>query len=348
MFMGELICFGIDLVLFGTFYKFYRGAVKNTEALKTAPCLDLTSNLKGLVREHKDSKIAYAVVQGVVQGSDSVPLRSQNVPGVTGVIQEVVIKEHKMQWSPLSRLWSDVQQEIKRVTNFVPFVITKKDIPQSESVEVLNPLEAVSLPVSSIYNHFTPNQAGLGSTVFGWIRGEHSKGFEETESMLQEGANLTAVGEVFLDASNRLKIQPSGKGYDYYLTISSRESLIKEVERNGFIFKVLTVITGCMGAFLAAWFIRNWYDERKRRLQADEDKKRFEEVRLTQRKKREAKDSGTVIPLPLCVVCWTNPVEVMLLECGHVCLCTDCSDKVKERCPVCRSDIERTVAAFLP
>ena len=52
-----------------------------------------------------------------------------------------------------------------------------------------------------------------------------------------------------------------------------------------------------------------------------------------------------------CSVCLSNPCEVVLQPCGHVCLCRDCVTQISStntlartqssgKCPVCRSSIE--------
>ncbi|XP_061711907.1 mitochondrial E3 ubiquitin protein ligase 1-like [Cydia pomonella] len=51
--------------------------------------------------------------------------------------------------------------------------------------------------------------------------------------------------------------------------------------------------------------------------------------------------------LLLCVVCIENPKQIILLPCGHVCLCEDCSDRITEQCPICRERIESRVPAFI-
>lgn len=51
-----------------------------------------------------------------------------------------------------------------------------------------------------------------------------------------------------------------------------------------------------------------------------------------------------------CVVCLTNEREVVLLNCGHVCVCGDCAFALPEpkKCPVCRERVERFVTTFTP
>lgn len=48
-----------------------------------------------------------------------------------------------------------------------------------------------------------------------------------------------------------------------------------------------------------------------------------------------------------CVVCLSNPKEIIVIPCGHVCLCEDCATKINDLCPVCRQSIEQKMVAFL-
>ena len=45
----------------------------------------------------------------------------------------------------------------------------------------------------------------------------------------------------------------------------------------------------------------------------------------------------------LCVVCYTNCVDTVMVPCGHACMCHGCAKRVKEtsgKCPICRRLIE--------
>ena len=51
-----------------------------------------------------------------------------------------------------------------------------------------------------------------------------------------------------------------------------------------------------------------------------------------------------------CVVCLDQAREVILLDCGHVCVCADCATELMRTrpiCPVCRSSIDRVAQAFI-
>ena len=49
---------------------------------------------------------------------------------------------------------------------------------------------------------------------------------------------------------------------------------------------------------------------------------------------------------PQCLICFENPQEVIFLECGHLCCCKECSERVSGRCPVCRGPITRIVTVY--
>ena len=46
-----------------------------------------------------------------------------------------------------------------------------------------------------------------------------------------------------------------------------------------------------------------------------------------------------------CVICLTNPPNILFCNCGHLCLCEEC-DKVKSLsvCPICKT--ENTIKIF--
>eukprot|EP01104_Vermistella_antarctica_P018251 TRINITY_DN6692_c0_g1_i1.p1 TRINITY_DN6692_c0_g1~~TRINITY_DN6692_c0_g1_i1.p1 ORF type:complete len:353 (+),score=21.89 TRINITY_DN6692_c0_g1_i1:126-1184(+) len=47
----------------------------------------------------------------------------------------------------------------------------------------------------------------------------------------------------------------------------------------------------------------------------------------------------------LCKVCMDNPINCVILECGHLCVCMTCG-KQCSMCPICRSSIRRLVQTF--
>jgi len=63
-------------------------------------------------------------------------------------------------------------------------------------------------------------------------------------------------------------------------------------------------------------------------------KKCMQELR---RKEEEAK---------LCVICLEVPKTILMLPCGHKCLCSNCALPTNNRCPICRTTVTTTVKVF--
>lgn len=47
-----------------------------------------------------------------------------------------------------------------------------------------------------------------------------------------------------------------------------------------------------------------------------------------------------------CIICMDAPQETLFLECGHMCCCKSCANRLKGECPVCRQVITRIVPVF--
>lgn len=47
----------------------------------------------------------------------------------------------------------------------------------------------------------------------------------------------------------------------------------------------------------------------------------------------------------ICKICWDATINCVLLECGHMCSCINCSKKLTE-CPICREHVVRCVHVF--
>ena len=46
-----------------------------------------------------------------------------------------------------------------------------------------------------------------------------------------------------------------------------------------------------------------------------------------------------------CSICLSNPCDIVFAPCGHLTICERCNPyiKVKDRCPICRADIENKI-----
>uniref|UniRef100_A0A669EV24 RING-type domain-containing protein n=1 Tax=Oreochromis niloticus TaxID=8128 RepID=A0A669EV24_ORENI len=51
--------------------------------------------------------------------------------------------------------------------------------------------------------------------------------------------------------------------------------------------------------------------------------------------------------LAICVICFNQPHNCVLLDCGHVCCCHTCYEALPRKyCPICRQRIERVLRLY--
>jgi len=64
--------------------------------------------------------------------------------------------------------------------------------------------------------------------------------------------------------------------------------------------------------------------------------------------KQEQKNKDNVESMEdesLCKICMDSPIDCVMLECGHMCTCTNCGKQMAE-CPICRQYVVRVVKTF--
>jgi E3 ubiquitin-protein ligase MUL1 len=108
--------------------------------------------------------------------------------------------------------------------------------------------------------------------------------------------------------------------------------------------RFLTLIFGGVSLVIVGIITRRWWKERTRKQKEQTARRQQDDSRKDRR--RHVRDRE-LTELQLCVVCCLNPREIILLPCGHVCLCEDCSEEIKDSCPVCRAEIETKAAAYI-
>lgn len=342
-------CGALTIEIFLTYltYKLYKTNANCLQSLKEVQCFELDNELHKKVQE-KNGVVQYAAISGNVKAV-SLPLRSQYLPYLQGVIRERITREHKVRWSPFLRIWSSANHNIQHTTNYVPFALCSKMgglFKKQVSVEVVEPLLGQELVLLAVYDEFTSHQDTIGDAVFGFFRGERTIGLQEIERMLCENESLTVVGKLVFE-NNKLQVKPPDKGLTYFVTPLTLESLTNKINASTRVFKVATIVLSAATVALAAYVLRHAFSEVKRKLIRSRELKRLEEQRRSRRMADESRKEQNV-NIPKCVVCLEFPVEVLILECGHACLCYSCSEHVKRQCPVCREPIVRTVPTFWP
>jgi hypothetical protein len=74
----------------------------------------------------------------------------------------------------------------------------------------------------------------------------------------------------------------------------------------------------------------------------EEKKKLLEEIECL---KAQAEPPQPVTDDNHCRVCYSQAINCVLVKCGHMCVCHDCSRQL-ETCPFCRLPIEQVVRIF--
>lgn len=232
---------------------------------------------------------------------------------------------------------SDIRKVIKDSVNVRPFCITcpGDDSSKKLSIEVTDPLLAEYflgyLPIT--YDRFEGVKHDFMSNVLDRLFGELTKGYQETERMLGIGDPVVGFGMLGVKGK-RIVLCPPEDGKRYIVTTLSKSELLRLLRSNIRFLKVCFWISAVIGAGIFGYIVyrlvqrRSLYGMltwvRASSLENDEDKSH-------------------------CVVCLNNPREVVILDCGHVCLCSECATNLQQprHCPMCRSAIARYVPIYV-
>ena len=202
------------------------------------------------------------------------------------------------------------------------------------------------------------------------ISREAVKGIETTETMLLNNSTLTCFGKLEkieptsvsaawlpklkVDSFSKLNYRltkPTLGGHSYILTTLSRKALIFKLEDTTKLLKFFLILFGSLGAGLGVYIAYNslstFIQQKRREYQIEQariqrrklQRERARTIDLSNNREEPAHNESSS-----CVICLTNPREIVLLDCGHVCLCMDCLELLPSKnCPICRV-IYRTFA----
>lgn len=339
-YVGELITLGIDSVIFGICLKQYLYCKDAIAAVKTTDFYEVGASLEEVVANHPDGKIGYVAIRGTVKALGK-PLRSINKNDIIGVVQKLSIKEHVVARTTAG-FWSNQERTMQKVYNTVPFVLQNGRY----KVEVLDALSADILDMDVISDYFEPNVPSFSDHLWGFFTGVRQRGLQSTEEMLREGVVITGIGELSstMNKQNSLTLQPPTDGSPFYLTTMSITSLLRKLDERKRTYKWLCLIFGTIAVVLTGVVVRRYWKTRQERRSAEELR---ESLAASRRQRRQYVRDSDLREDQLCVVCRTNPREIILLPCGHVCLCEDCADGIINHCPICRAKITQKTAAYI-
>ena len=185
----------------------------------------------------------------------------------------------------------------------------------------------------------------VGKHILGTVVGDIHRGVQTTETMLTKGTTLTGIGEL-IAGPDGIRLQPPSDGRPYYLVKESLPSLIRGLESNRSALNIGLKIFIGIGVIISGAVLWKLYKKR----QAKEDTAEKLDTIRSERASRPARDDENVPQNVQCVVCLGAAREVILLDCGHVCVCADCADELiraSHSCPVCRAGIVRVMPAYV-
>lgn len=339
------VLLGSSSAVTAVFYAIYRQKSKAVRMLKEAQILSLDQDLHRILQAAPGKCVPYAVIEGVVR-SVKETLSSQFVDNCQGVIQRLSLKEHKLVWNRTTHLWNDCEKLFHQRTNTVPFELVPEDPSSgSVSIRVLKPMEAGELDLETVYEKFHPSVQSFTDSIGHYFSGERPKGILETEEMLKVGTTVTAVGEVVLDHET-IKFQPPKTGMQYYLSSLNFQSLVQKQESRMRIWKILTLVFGVATCTSLFFILRRQYLLYRENQRRKEVQNLFQESQARLQRDGYPENEETV--KNICIVCFSNSISCVFLECGHVCSCHTCYQALVEpkTCPLCRSPISRVVHLY--
>uniref|UniRef100_A0A8V5FZA2 RING-type E3 ubiquitin transferase n=1 Tax=Melopsittacus undulatus TaxID=13146 RepID=A0A8V5FZA2_MELUD len=322
---GELLCLGSSLAFSGLFYYLYRKKTRVVARIQEAPKLQVDDDLPALVSAADGRCLPYVALEGIVLPAKAA-LTSHYHERLQGVIQKLLLKEHRLVWNSLRVLSEQVYT--------VPFLLASPDTEAVTQVSVESPLRAICLPLEVVYERFQQPAHGFRDLLGQYLSGEKPKGILETEELLRVGAGLTGIGELALHPDGSLHLQPPSQGGDYFLCLGDWQTVLEELESASGLWKGAAMLCAVAGlAVLLHALCRAFRHARLR--QQREDKELDSE---------EAEDGGLE---DSCVICLSRPRECVLLGCGHICCCFRCFQALPSHlCPICRGPIDRVVPLY--
>jgi len=163
--------------------------------------------------------------------------------------------------------------------------------------------------------------------------------------MLVAGVPLLGVGKLMLVGGGRMVLSPPDDGRRYFLTTSSRHELVASLNSVARTLNAARWVFGIVGLAALAYLVSRAAKKYKsqcesRRLLAE----------LIDRRQAETSDTTTPVAGSLqCVICLSQPREVVLLDCGHICVCGECATALPlpKLCPICRQPVDRIIPTYV-
>lgn len=253
---------------------------------------------------------------------------------------------------------NDVRNDIKNTIDKVPFRLVNKEQPRYP-VTVSEPLSAyyVKNELKVIYDNYEETKSGIVAKTIDRAFGEITKGYQEKEKMLTVGTYLLGIGRITVEDGNVI-LEPPMKGERYILTRMSKKELLKDMSGGTKTLKVMYWLFTSVAVGLFVYFVYKKFKTWRERV---EEERIMNELRLQRVRSRDSMSdvtmhseasgaSGDDQGIDLCSVCLSNPRNVVLLNCGHICVCVECYAALPspKKCPMCREHVQRVLPVYRP
>lgn len=288
--------------------------------------------------------IDYAFIRGSVKPVTNEIDSSFNK--AKGVIKVFKVIEHVVKTS--SNYIRDAQNLLSKSIFSEPFYL----ISGKTKIEINQPLSAGYLmdELEQTHYNFDPLKHSIADRIFDKIlKDEISKGIETTEYMLKTGTVLNAYGNLVKDNGYLKLLPPIKSGCKYIITKKNRQELIDDLKFGKSMMKFFGFIMVSISVGYVAYKLKKpilfFFYKIKRSQEAKRMKK--EREKLAKELNREINDPNQ--DQQNCIICLTNPREVILLDCGHICLCLNCLELLpSQKCPICQKPFRSTARCFIP
>lgn len=328
-------------------YAYYKSKDGTATQIQCAETVRLGKELEQRLQASDNGCLAYAAVEGVVTDLGKTFTTSNSTK--PGVILHTSLIEHKSKRT--QGFWSDVKKVLHESLDIAPFGLKERETGKTMII-VTEAGEAEGLmdDLEVTHNQFIPSKTSAVQAGIDRLFGEVCRGIQEREEMLVVGTSLMGIGEIFLEDGHLKLRPPQNGGAKYFLTKLTKNQLVKLLRSQGQTVKVFSFIFGALAAGLLTvffWRLLKRYQEHKK-TQRD-----FDDLRSATLRRRSQARNLDVSPTSseeTCVVCLSNPREVVTLNCGHIAMCSDCAQMLPapHKCPVCRVPIDRFLPVYRP
>lgn len=276
-----------------------------------------------------DRSIPYVAIRGSVQPEQESQLISSTFgQPMKGVILNTTISEHKHEWSNASKSWYDSSRQVGSIVRDIPFGVASGRV----YIAVKEWKAAKYFVIPTVSSRFDPIERSITASLVDYAAGSQVKGYTTEERLLQVGSPLVVIGEVLMTHDGKLLIRPPfDLTHPYVLTADSLDNFIVELSSSISGWRWSTWLLAILASGFLGWGAYLYYSAHP---------EKFSWFKTP---------TGSAVPLPdgtACVVCMEQPRAVALLDCGHVCVCSECALRLST-CPVCRQHIVRTVRTFV-